>query len=118
MVRELTHFVGGVHVKGTSGRFSDVFDPSTGEVQARVPLASVAEVEAVIAGAEEAQLEWATWNPQRRARVLARFLVLVERDLDSLARLLSSEHGKTVADSKTSSAAPRSSNSPSAGRTC
>ncbi len=100
MVRELNHFVGGTAVAGTSGRFSDVFDPSTGEVAARVPLASVAEVEAVIADAEAAQLIWATWNPQRRARVLSRFLVLVERDLESLARLLSSEHGKTVADAK------------------
>lgn len=100
MTRELTHFVGGEEVAGTSGRFSDVFDPSTGEVQAKVPLASKAEVEAVIANAEEAQLVWASWNPQRRARVLAKFLTLVERDLQSLAELLSSEHGKTVADSK------------------
>ncbi|MCU1480640.1 MAG: methylmalonate-semialdehyde dehydrogenase [Subtercola sp.] len=100
MVRELTHFVGGVAVAGTSGRFSDVFDPSTGEVQARVPLATTEEVEAAIANAEEAQLVWGAWNPQRRARVLAKFLTLVERDLDKLARLLSSEHGKTVADAK------------------
>ncbi|UFS58129.1 CoA-acylating methylmalonate-semialdehyde dehydrogenase [Subtercola endophyticus] len=100
MVRELTHFVGGVAVAGTSGRFSDVFDPSTGEVQARVPLATTEEVEAAIANAEEAQLIWGAWNPQRRARVLAKFLTLVERDLDKLARLLSSEHGKTVADAK------------------
>src|ERR1700712_4065562 len=100
MVRELTHFVGGKSVAGTSGRFSDVFDPSTGEVQARVPLASTEEVEAAIANAEEAQLVWGAWNPQRRARVLAKFLTLVERDMDKLARLLSSEHGKTVADAR------------------
>ncbi|WP_167042068.1 CoA-acylating methylmalonate-semialdehyde dehydrogenase [Salinibacterium sp. ZJ454] len=98
--RELTHFVGGRHVAGTSGRFSDVYDPSTGEVQATVPLASAAEVEAAIANAEEAQLEWGAWNPQRRARVLLKFLQLVDRDMDSLARLLSSEHGKTIADAK------------------
>src|SRR5690606_14405396 len=83
MVRELTHFVGGAAVAGTSGRFGDVFDPSTGEVQARVPLASTAEVTAVIDNAAAAQLEWATWNPQRRARVLLKFLALVERDMDS-----------------------------------
>src|SRR6195952_731273 len=100
MVRELTHFVGGKSVAGTSGRFSDVFDPSTGEVQARVPLASTEEVEAAIANAEEAQLIWGAWNPQRRARVLAKFLTLVERDMDKLARLLSSEHGKTIADAR------------------
>ncbi|MCU1478811.1 MAG: methylmalonate-semialdehyde dehydrogenase [Subtercola sp.] len=100
MVRELMHFVGGKAVAGTSGRFSDVFDPSTGEVQARVPLATTEEVEAAIANAEEAQLIWGAWNPQRRARVLAKFLTLVERDMDKLARLLSSEHGKTVADAR------------------
>ena len=100
MVRDLTHFIGGVPVSGTSGRFGDVFDPSTGEVQARVPLASTAEVTAAIDNAAVAQLEWASWNPQRRARVLMKFLQLVARDLDDLARLLSSEHGKTVADAK------------------
>jgi len=98
MVRELTHFIGGQHVSGTSGRFADVFNPSTGEVQARVPLASRAEVEAAIANAEEAQLSWGAWNPQRRARVLLKFLDLIAKDMDSLSRLLASEHGKTVAD--------------------
>ncbi|WP_457966956.1 CoA-acylating methylmalonate-semialdehyde dehydrogenase [Arthrobacter sp. D1-29] len=100
MVRELMHFVGGKAVAGTSGRFSDVYNPSTGEIQARVPLATTEEVEAAISNAEEAQIIWSSWNPQRRARVLAKFLTLVERDLDKLARLLSSEHGKTVADAK------------------
>ena len=100
MVRELTHFIGGEHVAGTSGRFSDVFHPSTGEVQARVPLASRDEVEAAITNALEAQLIWGAWNPQRRARVLLTFLDLISRDMESLARLLSSEHGKTIADAK------------------
>lgn len=96
--RVLTHFIGGEHVVGTSGRFGDVFDPSTGEVQARVPLASTAEVEAAIANAEAAQLEWGATNPQKRARVLLKFLDLIAKDTKNLARLLSSEHGKTVAD--------------------
>ncbi|MBN9190016.1 MAG: aldehyde dehydrogenase family protein, partial [Microbacterium sp.] len=69
MTRELTHFIGGEHVAGASGRFGDVFDPSTGAVQARVPLANGAEVDAAIANAAEAQLEWGAQNPQRRARV-------------------------------------------------
>ena len=99
-VRELTHFVGGKHIPGASDRFADVFDPNTGEVQARVPLADVAETEAVIANAVEAQKEWAAFNPQKRARVLMKFLQLVQDDMENLARLLSSEHGKTVADAK------------------
>ena len=99
-VHELTHFVGGKRVPGTSDRFADVFDPNTGKVQARVPLASKAETEAIIANAEEAQLVWAAFNPQKRARVLMKFLQLAQAEMDSLARLLSSEHGKTVADAK------------------
>ncbi|MFJ6620827.1 CoA-acylating methylmalonate-semialdehyde dehydrogenase [Kitasatospora sp. NPDC091335] len=98
MVRELTHFVGGKRAAGTSGRYGDVFDPNTGRVQARVPLADRGEVEAVIADAAQAQPEWAAWNPQRRARVLLRFLQLVEGEKEELARLLSAEHGKTVSD--------------------
>ncbi|NED34566.1 CoA-acylating methylmalonate-semialdehyde dehydrogenase [Streptomyces sp. SID8499] len=97
-VRELTHFIGGKHTPGVSGAYGDVYDPNTGEVQARVPLASRAETEAAIADAALAQPEWAEWNPQRRARVLLRFLALAERDKDTLARLLSAEHGKTIAD--------------------
>ncbi|MEW1613629.1 MULTISPECIES: CoA-acylating methylmalonate-semialdehyde dehydrogenase [unclassified Streptomyces] len=98
MVRELTHFIGGKHTPGTSGTYGDVHAPNTGRVQARVPLAGRSETEAAMADAAQAQVEWGEWNPQRRARVLPRFLQLVEREKHSLARLLSSEHGKTVAD--------------------
>ncbi|WP_181774910.1 CoA-acylating methylmalonate-semialdehyde dehydrogenase [Amycolatopsis pittospori] len=100
MSTELSHFVGGKPVSGTSGRFADVFDPSTGAVQARVPLASAAEVATVVTDAAQAQLEWARWNPQRRARVLMKFVDLVRAEEDSLARLLASEHGKTVPDAR------------------
>ncbi|MGX5716045.1 CoA-acylating methylmalonate-semialdehyde dehydrogenase [Arthrobacter sp. MAHUQ-56] len=99
-MRELSHYVGGHHVRGTSGRFSDVFDPCTGRVQARVPLAGGSEVGDAVAAAGKAQPEWAATNPQRRARVLLRFVDLVNRNMDDLARLLSSEHGKTLADSR------------------
>ena len=99
-MREIDHFIGGRSVAGASGRFADVFDPNTGRVQARVALASAAEVDAAIADAAAAQLGWAATNPQRRARVLFEFKRLVERDIEGLAELLSSEHGKVVADSK------------------
>ena len=100
MVRELTHFIGGKHIPGASGVFGDVYDPNTGQVQAHVPLADRDETRAAITDAARAQQEWAAWNPQRRARVLMRFLQLVEAERGSLARLLSSEHGKTVADAE------------------
>ena len=77
MTRTIPHFVGGSLLTPDSGRFADVFDPSTGAVQARVPLASADEVRRVIANAEEAQVAWAATNPQKRARVLLRFIDLV-----------------------------------------
>ena len=100
MARQLTHFIGGKHVSGTSGRFADVFDPNTGEVQAQVPLASKSETEAAIANAQAAQPAWGATNPQRRARVLMKFLELVNANMNELARMLSSEHGKTIPDAK------------------
>ncbi|BBZ26874.1 methylmalonate-semialdehyde dehydrogenase (acylating) [Mycolicibacterium madagascariense] len=94
----ISHYLDGQRTDGTSGRTADVLNPSTGEVQAQVPLASAAEVDAAVAVAVEAQKEWAAWNPQRRARVMMKFVELVRRDADELAELLSLEHGKTVAD--------------------
>ena len=99
-MRQIGHFVGGKEVPGSSGRFGDVFNPNTGEVQAKVAFAKHSEVEHAIAVADMAQPAWAATNPQRRARVLFKFLELVQKEFDSLAKLLSSEHGKTIADSK------------------
>ena len=94
------HFIGGKHVAGTSGRTADVFMPMTGEVQAKVSLASQAEVRAAIENAKAAHAGWSSTNPQRRARVLMKFLDLVHGEYDELALLLALEHGKTVPDAK------------------
>ena len=99
-MRTIGHFIGGSEVKGTSGRFADVFEPMTGDVQAQVALASKAEVRAAVENARAAQPEWGATNPQRRARVLMKFLELVQRDNDKLAELLAREHGKTIPDAK------------------
>ncbi|HWU27648.1 MAG TPA: CoA-acylating methylmalonate-semialdehyde dehydrogenase [Microbacterium sp.] len=100
MTRYIPHFVGGKSLEPTGGRVADVFDPSTGEVQARVPLATADEVRAVIENAAAAQPGWAATNPQKRARVMMRFVELVHQNMDELAALLSSEHGKTFEDAK------------------
>jgi malonate-semialdehyde dehydrogenase (acetylating)/methylmalonate-semialdehyde dehydrogenase len=100
MLREIGHFIGGKRVAGTSGRFGDVYNPSTGAVQAKVALATQAELRAAVENAKAAQVGWGMTNPQRRARVLMKFLELVHKEYDSLAQLLSSEHGKTVPDAK------------------
>jgi malonate-semialdehyde dehydrogenase (acetylating)/methylmalonate-semialdehyde dehydrogenase len=98
-MKTIGHFIGGKHVDGQSGRWGDVYAPHTGEVQAKVALASTAEVAEAIANAKAAQPQWAATNPQRRARVLFKFLELAQKEMRSLAELLSSEHGKIVADS-------------------
>ena len=100
MADELYHFIGGKRVKGTSGRFGDVYWPMTGEIAARVPLASQDEVRAAVENAKAAQPAWAATNPQRRARVLMKFIDLVARDNDKLADKLAREHGKTIPDAK------------------
>ncbi|MBY0289841.1 MAG: CoA-acylating methylmalonate-semialdehyde dehydrogenase [Mycobacteriaceae bacterium] len=100
MTTQIPHFIDGKRVAGQSTRTADVMNPSTGEVQAKVPMASRADVDAAVAGAAAAQKEWAAWNPQRRARVMMRFIDLVNQNVEELAELLSLEHGKTVADSK------------------
>ncbi|HEX4041521.1 MAG TPA: CoA-acylating methylmalonate-semialdehyde dehydrogenase [Xanthobacteraceae bacterium] len=99
-MREIGHFIGGKEVKGASGRFGDIFNPNTGEVAAKVALAGKSEVEKAIANAEAAFPGWAATNPQRRARVMFKFLELIHSQYDDLARLLSAEHGKTFADAK------------------
>ncbi|MDD3838317.1 MAG: CoA-acylating methylmalonate-semialdehyde dehydrogenase [Phenylobacterium sp.] len=99
-MRDIHHFIGGAARPGSSGRYGDVFDPNTGQVQAKVALADAAEVDAAVQAAVRAQAEWARVNPQRRARVMFEFKRLVEARMDELAELLSSEHGKVVADSR------------------
>ena len=100
MTKELHHFVGGKPVKGTSGRFGEVFNPATGEVTARVPLASTDEARAAVAIAAEALPAWAATPPPKRAQVMFRFRDLLVAHIDEMAALLSSEHGKTVDDAK------------------
>jgi len=98
-LRQIDHFLAGA-VPPQATRFGDVFDPNSGAVQARVPLGDAAVLEAAVAAARKAQPGWAATSPQRRARVMFAFKALVEKKIDELARLLSAEHGKVVADAK------------------
>jgi malonate-semialdehyde dehydrogenase (acetylating) / methylmalonate-semialdehyde dehydrogenase len=99
-MRRIGHFVGGRHSEGASGRVSDVYQPMTGDVIAQVALASKAEVRQAVENARAAQPAWAGTNPQRRARVMMKFLDLIAGEMDSLADLLACEHGKTIPDAK------------------
>ncbi|MEM8571706.1 MAG: CoA-acylating methylmalonate-semialdehyde dehydrogenase [Pseudomonadota bacterium] len=97
---ELSHFLDGERVSGKSGRFADIFNPATGEIQARVPLANAAEIDEAVQTAKSAQVLWGAQTPQRRARIMMRFVELLNRDMDPLAEALSREHGKTLSDAK------------------
>ena len=99
-MRDILHFLDGASSAGSSSRISEVFDPNTGKVQARVTLGAQADLDTAVAAAQAAQPGWAATNPQRRARVMFNFKALVEKHMDELAHLLSSEHGKVIADSK------------------
>ncbi len=99
-MRRIEGFIGGKLVKATSGREGDVFNPNTGEVQARVCFATTEDVDTAVQAAAKALPGWSATNPQRRARVMFEFKRLVEANMQQLAELLSSEHGKVVADSK------------------
>lgn len=99
-MREIHHFIGGDLIKGTSGRSADILNPNTGEVQGKVALADVSEVDKAVRNAEEAFPAWAAINPQRRARIMFEFKRLLEANMEELAELLSKEHGKVIADSR------------------
>ena len=97
-MQEYSHFINGKSVRGKSGRQSDVFLPMDGSVQAKVDLATKAEIDEAVKIAAEAQPAWAAINPQRRSRVLRKFLTLIEEEMKPLSELLAKEHGKTVSD--------------------
>jgi len=99
-IREITHWINGAAVPGTSGRFADVFHPASGRVQARVPLASDAELNAAVASAAAAFPSWSNLPPLRRARVMFRFREIFETRIDEVAALINAEHGKVFSDAK------------------
>ncbi len=99
-MREVKHFIAGKSTIGHSRREGEIFNPNTGQVQASVCLGGADDIAAAVEAAQKVQPEWAATNPQRRARVMFKLKQLLEDNMDELAALLSSEHGKVIADSK------------------
>ncbi len=97
---EVGHFIGGKRVAGKSGRTADIMQPMDGSVRGKVALASREELREAVENAKQAQIGWAATNPQRRVRVLMKFLDLVQNEYDELAEMLAREHGKTIPDAK------------------
>ena len=94
------HFVGGSQVAGRSGRTAPVFNPATGEQSGTVALAGTDEVGAAVAAARAAFPAWAATPPLRRARILNKFLRILEDRIDALAAVITAEHGKVLSDAK------------------
>jgi malonate-semialdehyde dehydrogenase (acetylating)/methylmalonate-semialdehyde dehydrogenase len=94
------HFIKGATSAGTSGRSQNVYNPATGAVTSSVPLASAAEVDAAVAVAKAALPGWANTPPAKRAQVMFKFRELIIKNLDRIAELISTQHGKTLDDAK------------------
>ncbi|BCB75455.1 hypothetical protein Pflav_018650 [Phytohabitans flavus] len=97
-MRIVPHWINGAQVEGAGDRHLPVWDPATGEQQATVVAATDAEVRAAVQNALDVQPKWRAASLSRRAEVLFRFRDLVDANRKEIATLLSSEHGKTVAD--------------------
>jgi malonate-semialdehyde dehydrogenase (acetylating) / methylmalonate-semialdehyde dehydrogenase len=99
-VRTIEHWIDGAETAGASTRRGRVWNPATGEQQAEVVLGEVADVNNAVAAARKAFETWREVSLVRRARIMFAFRDLVERNLDALARIVSSEHGKVISDAK------------------
>jgi malonate-semialdehyde dehydrogenase (acetylating) / methylmalonate-semialdehyde dehydrogenase len=100
MPTEIRHYINGRQTPGKSGRFGPVYNPATGEQSGQVPLAGAAEVDAAVKAAQAAFPGWAATTPLRRARILFRFLQLLEQNADRIAATITAEHGKVLSDAK------------------
>ena len=99
-ITNIEHFINGAEQPGTATRAQDVFNPATGAVTGRVKLANTADVATAVAAAQAAFPAWADTPPIRRARVMFKFLELVNQHKDDLARLITAEHGKVFTDAQ------------------
>jgi malonate-semialdehyde dehydrogenase (acetylating)/methylmalonate-semialdehyde dehydrogenase len=97
-MHEISHFIGGKLTPGRSGRKAPVYNPATGEVAAEVAIASTEEVRDAVAAAKAASPRWASTTPLRRARILNKFLHILEERIDELAGVITAEHGKVLSD--------------------
>ena len=99
-IQTLSHFIDGKAVAGRGERHGDIFNPATGEVSGRVPFADAAEVSRAVDAARRALAGWAAVPPVQRARVMFAYRELLDRHIDELARLVTSEHGKVLSDAR------------------
>jgi malonate-semialdehyde dehydrogenase (acetylating)/methylmalonate-semialdehyde dehydrogenase len=99
-IKDISHFIDGACIRGRSGRSAPVFNPASGQQTGAVALASIEEVASAVAAAKRAFPSWADAPPLRRARILNRFLRIVEDRINELAAVITTEHGKVLSDAK------------------
>lgn len=99
-IKTIGHYINGQHIVGKSGRFSDVYNPATGEVSAKLSNANVTETQAAIAAAHAAFPAWSATPALRRARIMFKFKALLDERANDLAKAISLEHGKTISDAR------------------
>ena len=97
-MKKLGHHIGGELVSGSNGKAAPVFNPATGQETKQVTLASKADVDRAVASAKDAFPSWANTTPMRRARVMFRYLELLEKHKSDIAALITEEHGKVLSD--------------------
>src|SRR5690348_9441317 len=97
---DISHFINGKRVQSASGRSGDVFNPATGEKVRRVAFANAADIDSAVKAAAAAFPGWAATPPLTRARILFKFLEVLAREHDALARVISEEHGKVFSDAQ------------------
>ena len=97
-VRTVNHWIGGRRVASKSGRSGVVWNPATGEAQAKVDFASIEEVDEAVAAAKSAFVEWRATPLSRRSEVMFKMRELVDANRRQIAELLTLEHGKTLPD--------------------
>ena len=99
-IKTIGHYINGQHTSGTGSRYSQVFNPATGQVQAQLNNANAVDVEAAISAAQAAFAEWSATPALRRSRIMFKFKALLDEHADNLAKAISLEHGKTISDAR------------------
>jgi malonate-semialdehyde dehydrogenase (acetylating) / methylmalonate-semialdehyde dehydrogenase len=97
---EIGHYINGANVAGSSQRYGDIYNPATGAVTRKVALANETEVAVAVAAAKAAFPAWADTPPIRRARVIFKFLELLNANKDAIAAAITAEHGKVFTDAQ------------------
>ncbi|MEY4436456.1 MAG: Methylmalonate-semialdehyde dehydrogenase, partial [Pseudomonadota bacterium] len=99
-VAHIAHYINGAVANGTSTRHQSVYNPATGAITGQVNLANGADVNTAVAAAQKAFPAWADTPPLRRARVMFKFLELLNLHKDKLAHMITAEHGKVFTDAQ------------------